>query len=233
MKEQLKDIYEHIDKISADLASRGVKGIKIPLAAGGGVKLNFREWSDSDVASSFAKLDDSMNVRAPELRPLIDTVVFCFVRNAIENNMLVQIHTGMQAYAAGEPYLLKELIDAFPAAKFDLFHSGYPYQGQLAVLASWFPNVYADLCWTASVSKTLTRRILSEWLEIIPVNKIFGFGSDFQEIIMMYPYQKVVREIVAEVLVEKVLSARYSETEAISIAQAILRDNLKAIIKSL
>ena len=224
-----RSLYDHVDKISVDLASRGVKGIKIPFAAGG-VTLNFRKWSDADVASSLARLDDSMNVRTPGLRPLIDAVVFRFVRNAVENNMLVQVHTGMQAYAAGEPYLLKELIDAFPDAKFDLFHSGHPYHGQLAILASWFTNVYADLCWTAGVSKTLTIRILSEWLEIIPVNKILGFGSDFREIIMMYPYQKVVREVIADVLAEKVRCGKYSEQQAIAIAQAILCENLRAII---
>ena len=224
---------EAVDRIVADLASRGIRGIKIAAAAGG-VRLDFRRWPQADVRSGYqAFVRNDCSSTATDVcasLPFLHALHFRFVEQAVRRSMLIQIHTGMQSYAAGDPYFLKTLIDAFPNAVFDLFHAGYPYHGNLAVFASWFPNVYPDMCWMASVSKVLATRILSEWLEMVPATKVLGFGSDHGFIVNTYAYQIMAREIVTDVLEERILSGRFDEDEAMRIARLILRDNLKTIL---
>lgn len=228
---------ESIDRFVADLAAHGVRGIKIALAVAG-FRLDFRKWPLADERRAYrAFLQSDLSYPAPAYSddkipflPFLHALYFRFVEQAVRHSMLVQIHLAMQSYSTGDPYFLKPLIDAFPEAVFDLFHAGYPYHGNLAVLASWFPNVYPDMCWMASVSKSLAARILSEWVEMVPVNKILGFGSDHGFMVNTYAYQVMAREIVTEVLESKIISGRFDEDEAIRIARFILRENLKTIL---
>ena len=226
----IDQVFEAIDKHVARLTKAGLKGIKLAMAAGGMIPLSFKQWSRAEAEASFNKLMSTEDIAIDKVRPFVDSVIFRFVRNAVEHNLIVQVHTAMQSYSAGEPYLLKGMIDAFPEAKIDLFHAGYPYDGQLAVLSMFFGNVYPDLCWMALVSKTLTKRLLSEWLEMVPVGKILANGSDMIFIDNIYAYQKVIRQIVVEVLEEKIIAGRYTEAEAIQIAKMILRKNLQALL---
>ena len=226
----INKVFDAIDGHIAKLVKSGLKGIKLAMAAGGLIPLSFKQWSKSESEESFNKLMTSDNIPMDKVRPFVDSVIFRFVQNTVEHNLILQVHTAMQSYSAGEPYLLKGLIDAFPKAKIDLFHAGYPYDGQLAVFSMFFGNVYPDLCWMALVSKTLTKRLLSEWLEMIPVGKILANGSDMIFIDNVYAYQKIIRQIIVEVLEEKVLAGRYTEDEAIQIAQMILRQNLQRLL---
>jgi len=221
-----------IDDYVARLVSAGVKGVKLAMATGG-IHLGFRKWDRTDVERSFNMLMRDEHVSERDVRPFRDAVVFRFVRNATEHGMLVQIHTGVQSYAAGQPYLLKNMIDEFPDATIDVFHAGYPYHGEVAVLGHLFGNVYPDLCWIAFLSKTVAKRILGDWLDMVPVSKILAFGSDFGFIDSLYGYQKVVRELVAEVFEEKILSGRFTEDEAIDMSRKILRENLKGLVSRL
>ena len=72
---------------------------------------------------------------------------------------------------------LVNLFIEYREAKFDLFHGGYPYTGELLALAKNFPNVYLDLCWLHIISPTAAVCMLHEAIETVPVNKIFAFGG--------------------------------------------------------
>src|SRR5262249_56384913 len=105
------------------------------------------------------------------------------VRLAEAAGVPFQIHTGIHAgngnfVANSNPALLNNLFFLYPKVKFDIFHISYPYQGELSVLAKQFPNVYADFCWAHIISPTVARHALHEFLEMIPANKISGFGGD-------------------------------------------------------
>ena len=73
------------------------------------------------------------------------------IRLAEAYGLPMQIHTGRQAgngnvLTNSNPTHLTNLFSLYPKVKFDLFHMSHPYQGELAVLAKTFPNVYADFC---------------------------------------------------------------------------------------
>jgi len=75
------------------------------------------------------------------------------------------------------------------------------------------------------ISPYAARRILSEWIETLPSNKIFGFGGDYLIVEGAYAHAKMARDNIARVLQEKVEEGYFSPPEALEFARKILRDN--------
>lgn len=145
-------------------------------------------------------------------------------------NKPIQIHTGLQAGDGNiientNPTLLANLFLQYRDVKFVLFHGGYPFGSELASLAKNFQNVYIDLCWLYIISPSYSERYLNEWLETVPVNKIMAFGGDYHNIENVYGHLLFAKEIVGNVLVEKVKCGYFSEEEAIRFADRMLHDN--------
>ena len=88
-----------------------------------------------------------------------------------------------------------------------------------------FPNVYANLCWVYIISPYAARRILSEWIETLPSNKIFAFGGDYLFVEGAYAHAKIARDNIARVLTEKIEEGYFSSTDAVDFANKILREN--------
>ncbi|MCL5103838.1 MAG: amidohydrolase [Armatimonadetes bacterium] len=228
------EAHRAVDDCVESLFRVGVSGIKIAAAAGGRY-LSFRRWSEEAVSESFRALVGTETDSPPlsdAAYPFTDSVVFRFVERAAEHGMIVQIHTGWQSYAAGNPYYLKDLIDQCPSATFDIFHAAYPFSGELSMLAKCFPNVYADLSWVAWLSRPLAKQILSDWLELVPNTKIIAFGGDCGFIDMLYGYNRICRDVILDVLEDKVLAGAFGEEESVMIAQRILAGNLKDLLES-
>jgi hypothetical protein len=169
-------------------------------------------------------------------RLLQDYVVHQIIRAAIERNLPIQVHTGLQEgnenlLTNSNPMLLVNLFVEYREAKFDLFHGGYPYLGEALALAKNFPNVYLDLCWLHIISPAAGIRMLHEAIETVPVNKIFAFGGDFIIPEGAYGHSALARWVVSRVLTEKVQEGYLTEGEALGIARRILRDNPAALFR--
>lgn len=167
-------------------------------------------------------------------RRLEDHMFHHLIQLAAAHRIPVQIHTGLHAgngnfIQNANATHLTNLFFLYPHVKFDLFHIGYPYQGELSVLAKIFPNVHVDFCWAHIISESLSRRALHEMLETVPVNKIFGFGGDYRYPELSYAHAKMARRNVAHVLAEKVASGFCTEDEALEIAHKILDANPDAL----
>ncbi len=165
-----------------------------------------------------------------ECKPLQDYMMHQVIRQAQEHNVPIQVHTGLQegvgnALFHSNPLLLIDLFLEYRQVKFDLFHAGYPFSGEVASLAKNFPNVWADLCWVWIISPAAGRRILDEWIETIPANKILGFGGDYRFVEGSYAHARMAREGVAQVLTEKIRGGYLTEEEGLRVGQKILRDN--------
>lgn len=149
---------------------------------------------------------------------------------AQDRGMIMQIHTGIQEghgniLSNSHPGLLNRVFMNYPNLKFDIFHIGYPYQGELGVMCKMFSNVYIDMCWAHIVSPVASRNMLSEWLEFLPYNKINGFGGDYCFVDGVYGHQYIARRNIAEVLSEKVERGLFSVRKACEIGKALLYDN--------
>ncbi len=163
-------------------------------------------------------------------RELEDHMFHHLIGLADANDIPVQIHTGLHAgngnfIENSKPTHLTNLFFLYPQVKFDLFHVSYPYQGEASAIAKVFPNVSIDFCWTHIISGSAARGTLHEMLEMLPANKIFGFGGDYRFPELTYAHAKIARANVAKVLSEKVEANFCNDTEALELARMLLHDN--------
>jgi uncharacterized protein len=203
--------------------------------------LVWERTSHHDAEAAFLKatshVDELRERRYPEMgaswtetKPLQDYMMHQTIRLAIEHGLPMQIHTGLQegngnVLTHSRPTDLTNLFLEYPEARFDLFHAGYPWSGEVAALAKNFPNVYADLCWVHVISPTVGRRVLREWIETIPSNKILAFGGDYLFPEGAYGHAVLARQGVARVLAETVEDGYLGEADALALVPKLLHDN--------
>jgi len=165
-----------------------------------------------------------------ETKRLQDYMMYCVAQKAYWHGLPLQIHTGLQEgngnyIMTSNPALLTELIMNNPDTRFDLFHGGYPFGGELAAVAKYFPNVYLDMCWTHAISPSYSVRYLNEWLDTVPANKILGFGGDYIFAEGTYGHLKIAQENIAKALGARIEDGSCCEKEALKYAKMILHDN--------
>lgn len=180
-----------------------------------------------------AQEDFELLMRAPQPAPprrLSDHMFHHALALASERGLPVQVHTGTLAGNRGmidhtRPGLLNPLFVRYPRVTFDLFHTGWPWTGEVAALAKMFPNVTADFCWMWVLSPVGARRALDEMLETVPANKILGFGGDYRYAELTYAHARMARAGIAEVLAEKMRRGWCTEREAVETARLLLAGN--------
>jgi len=169
-------------------------------------------------------------VNAREGRVLSDWLLRRFVERASDDDIPVQVHTG---YLAGNWGALEgsraihllPLFDTYRRVRFDIFHASWPWAEELGAIAKNYPNVHLDMCWAWTMSPASCERILYQWLDEVPFNKIFAFGAD-----TIYPwcdvgYAAQARLGIGRVLERKVESGAFSEATAREVADAIMLGN--------
>jgi hypothetical protein len=70
----------------------------------------------------------------------------------------------------------------------------------------------------------MAKRAFSEWLEVMPSNRIM-WGADAHHVEGIYAAAEVTRRCLAEVLAEKVLREELREVDAMHIASQVMREN--------
>jgi uncharacterized protein len=216
--------------------AEGAAGVKIGLAYRRAI--HFEKVAKADAERVFNRIARHLGEGPSweEARPLQDYMMHEVIRAAIERDLPIQIHTGLQEgnenlLANSNPILLTNLFIEYREAKFDIFHGGYPYMGELLALAKNFPNVYLDLCWLHIISPSAGARMLHEAIETVPANKIFAFGGDFIIPEGSYGHSVMARRVVSRVLTEKVEEGWLGEDEAVQLAHGILRDNAATLFR--
>ena len=202
----------------------------------------FRSLSFEDVSKEKAEKVFNLIQKSEKALPfemvksLSDYMMHRMLDLADKYNTPIQIHTGLQAgdgnyIENSNPTHLANLFLKYRDVQFILFHGGYPFGSELASLAKNFRNVYIDLCWLYIISPSYSERYLHEWLETVPANKIMGFGGDYHNVESVYGHLLFAKEILGNVLIEKVESRYFSEKEALKIASMILHDNAVNLFK--
>ncbi len=230
----LDDLVKAMRRTLEKYLANGAVGIKSALAYER--TLQYDKVSRSEADTAFNRIASSPGERPSwfEAKPLQDYMMHQVIRAAIELELPLQIHTGLQEgneniITNSNPTHLINLFIEYREAKFDLFHGGYPYIHEWATLAKTFANVYADLCWMYIISPEIGRRLLHELIETVPGNKIMAFGGDSMTVEIAYGHSRMARQVVARVLSEKVSEGYMKEDEAVILARRMLRDNPAAL----
>jgi predicted TIM-barrel fold metal-dependent hydrolase len=232
----LHDLIKILDLSFEERIKEGIVGVKTVLAYNRSI--HYGRTTQHEAENVFNCIFDHMGegISWKEAKPLQDFLVHQLIQRAMASGLPVQVHTGLQEgngniIINSNPTHLVNLFIEYPRVKFDIFHASYPYTGELTTIVKNFPNVYADMCWMYVISPYVARRILSEWIETLPSNKIFAFGGDYMIVEGAYAHAKMARDNIARVLAEKVEEGYFSSSEAIEFARRILRDNSLEIFK--
>ncbi len=233
----LKDYLDLIDNLFEESVNNNYRAIKIVLAYMRDIHFEEIDFGEADkVFSRLYKLKDYGFLEKKdflsknELAPLQDHLVHYIIQKAISYNLPVQIHSGLLDGNLGNisgtnPNYLINLFLKYRNAKFDIFHAGYPYSDILVSICKQFPNVYFNLCWIHDVSADLYGDVLERVCEILPSNKVFGFGGDYKLVECIYGAQKTARKTITTLLYKKIRSRYFTFEEGIEYAKKILYKN--------
>jgi len=157
------------------------------------------------------------------------------IKEAMKNDMPIQIHTGYLARTSillsnSDPEKLNNLFIMYPNAKFVIFHFGYPYYRSALSLVKIFKNVYIDFCWVPSLSDKIAAEMLNEFFDLIPYNKIM-WGADAERLEDAYSSTVICKEVIAKVLSKRIFDGEITFPEATEIAKAILHDTANDLYK--
>ena len=180
----------------------------------------------------FAK--ESSSLSESEKKKLQDFMFHWIIKKSIEVDLPIQIHTGYLAMSGtlenSRPTKLNNLFLRYPKAKFILFHGGYPWMGEYIALGKMFPNVFLDLVWLPQISREAAIRSLHEILDCVPYNKIF-WGGDCLLIEESVGSLQIGKEVVTQVLAERLNKGLITEDIAYDIALKIFRENAINVFK--
>ena len=227
----LNDYCEHYKQHFLKQISTGAVGLKFPVAYWR--SLYFEDVDHDEAGLIFDEVKKSKKEFPKKLQ---DFMMHYILKIASENDTPVQIHTGIQEGMGHDleftnPMLLRNLIAKFPELSFDLFHTGYPFERELTVLAKYYPNVYIDFCWSHIISPVAAKNAFYEMLDVLPYTKIFGFGGDYLFFDGVVGHLTLAKQDICSVLAQKVANDECDYGLAEKILQAVLYDNPKRVFK--
>jgi hypothetical protein len=162
---------------------------------------------------------------ADDVKDFEDFVMWRLVDLSAKHDLPFQIHTGHGRVQGSNPLLLADLIEANPRTKFILFHGGFPWVGETAILAMrHHAHVWIDSVWMPTLSYSEAKRAYHEWLDATSSDRIM-WGADANHAEGIYGATETTRRCLAEVLAERVDRGDLLEEHAVRIGRQLLRDN--------
>lgn len=227
------DYLKSFDRILSIAKKKGTAAVKIGSAYNR--SLEFKPAGMSAARKIFAKREGK--VSDEEARKFENALMPFLIEKCIRHDLPIQFHTGFLAGNATptglfgiNPLHLQNFIFKYPEGKFVLFHGGYPYLRETLVLGKKFPNVFLDSCWLNLISRSAARMFLTEALETVPTNKLM-WGGDCDSAESICGAVLSVRQLLSEVLSEKVERREVTTAQAVKIVRGILHDNAIKIFK--
>lgn len=230
--DSLDDFVEALGLFLSREKEAGAVGLK--LSAAYSRTIDYPDVPRSEAETLFSRLrrNAKASLSSAETRTLENYLFRREVEACIEVGMPVVIHTGYQAGNRNDIRMARathlcSLLKSYPQARFDLFHGSFPYVSDMTVLGKYFGNISLNMCWMHIMGPEVSRRALREWLDAVPVTKIFAFGGDYRIVEKVYGHLQLARCNVAVVLAEKIDEGRMTRDEALHVARLLFYENPK------
>lgn len=187
-----------------------------------------------EFSAGFLYGQNNMNIPLDGLKDLDNFVVWKCAELAAEQGMNVIFHTGLHAWNRNDPQAchanyLQNFIRSHADQKIVLLHAGYPYTDDALLLCRYYPNVYLDLAWLHILDRREAVRTVERAIELLPVNKIVGFGGDVCTPVNTVGNLSVSLENLAHAFAGLVRCGDMTESEAVETCRRWLYDNPKEI----
>lgn len=206
----------YVDRVKAE----GAVGLKM-------FSNPYESPSRDEAASAFNRVLTGECEQLPPVNPLRDFVVDETIRYATELGLVICVHTGYWGdFRMLDPTHMIPVLQRHPDARFDIYHLGYPWVREAIMLGKGFANVWLNLCWTHIISQRFAMAGLDELIDMVPMNKIIGFGGDYGlPVEKVYGHLVMAREDIARVLARRVEDGDFNEETAIQLAHKWLYEN--------
>lgn len=223
----LETLKRALADLTEEYRQRGAVGIK--LAHAYGRTLDSQPVSVSTADRIFERALQGDELGWDSIKQFQDHLIFFLAELAGDMGLVFQIHTGVQSnwghIPDSNPLHLLPLLRRYRQTRFDLFHAGYPFSREMGMLGKHYPNVWLNMCWMYVIAMEGSRQTLSEWIDLVPAERLLGFGSDVGWPEMIYAHLVMARSCIADVLATKVERDFLSRTAARDLAQMMLVDN--------
>lgn len=212
--ESLDDYRAQIDRALERALAGGMRALKNASAYFNSLQL---PPTDETAASRYVKERKPEDYRAFEAAVLRHLLEWCNARG-----LPYQMHAGVARIPWCSCENLADQMAAYPNVKFVPLHI-YPYVREAGCLARVNANVFLDPCWLSILAPETLRNALREWIGLIPPEKLV-YGVDATSIEEWYGGAIVAKEVLGDVLAEKVAAGSLSSDEALREAKSILHD---------
>ena len=162
---------------------------------------------------------------AAERKAFSDFVVDRLCRLAGERDLPVQTHLGTAIIRGSHPLKAAGLIERHPRTRFLLMHLAYPWSRDLLGMAFVYRNIWLDLTWSLLLSPSHFKLALHEAIEILPDESRMMIGGDNWHIEETCATLNLARQLIGEVLEEKIRAGYFRPDDAQRLAENILREN--------
>jgi len=224
------DLVPAMDAILRDHHAQGAVGFK-------SLAFAWRRPTATELKEAFARRPAPTPPDRP-IGPLACLYVERMAVIAAELDIPVAVHTGAPwtnwlDFRSWEPTAIIPLLDACRETRFDLYHAGIPFSTQASMLPKVFPNAWHNLTWAHIISHELAMRCVAEWLDLVPLNKVIGFGGDYGNptVALTYGHLAAARRNLARVLGYRVKGGSMGRDDAVAILQAWLSDNPRSLYR--
>jgi len=220
----LDDLVESNRAYIRRVKSEGAVGLKM-------VSNPYQQPSRKAAHEAFEQLRTGAVSSLPAINPLRDWLVDEMIRFAGEQDLTVAVHTGYWGdFRALDPLHMIPILQRHPGVRFDLYHLGYPWLRESLMLGKGFSNVWLNFCWTHIISQRFAMDGLDEAIDVVPMNKVIGFGGDYGlPVEKVYGHIVMAREDIARVLARRIERGDMTEDQALGLARKWLWDNPKSL----
>lgn len=149
--------------------------------------------------------------------------------------LVVAVHTGIiwecwDDFTQTNPSFMIPLLRRYRDTTFDLYHGGIPWVRETAVIGNQYPNTVLNMVWCHQISPCMTEHMINEWLDLVPVNKIIGFGGDSSDgPEKTFGALRLAQENIARALAVRVERGQMSERRAVDICRMWMYENPKRV----
>jgi hypothetical protein len=220
-----EDYATALEKLVDSLALRHQVALKNALAYDRDIY--FDEPDENLASRAWGKASPSLTER----KAFGDWVVDRLCRLAGERDIPMQMHLGTAIIRGSHPLNVAGLLERHPRTRFLLMHLAYPWSRDLLGMAFVYRNIWLDLTWSWLISPSHFKLALHEAIEVMPDESRMMLGGDNWHIEETFAAMKRARQLIGEVLEEKVVAGYFQEADARRLASKILRENAIGFFK--
>jgi glucuronate isomerase len=126
---------------------------------------------------------------------------------------------------------LAEIIARHPNLRIQCMNAACHINQSLCTLARELSNFSLIGFWWHSFFPGSIRQLISERLDMLPMNKQIGFFSDAYCVEWVYAKAVIVRKQLAFVLADKIIQGQFSQEDAVSIARGLLFESPQTLLR--